>query len=164
MEWEEHLPGKGHLLVYRSGFHTDAASEVGYGGFLAGEWFACTWCGKQRDWSMPCMELFPILIAVTLWGDRWRGKRILVYCDSDSTVKALNKGYTNKEPAATMLRCIVRLAMQHNFLVKAAHIPGKKNVLADMLSRQRIEEFLRACPYASDSPCVIPEELINFCS
>lgn len=143
-------------------FSTDAASGCGYGGFLSGAWFAETWMGKQKQWSMPCQELFPILVAVSLWGYQWCEKRILVYCDNLPTVELLNKGYTSKEPAATMLRLITVEAMSHNFLLKASHIPGKFNVFSDLLSRQRIAEFLRLCTNAEQNPSVVPDHLKMF--
>ena len=143
-------------------FFTDAASEYGYGGFFAGSWFAVPWKGKQKDWTMPCQELFPILVSVIVWASKWSGKRVLVHCDNDSTVKFLNKGYTNKEPAAGMMRKLTLACMKNNVLLKAKHIPGYLNVYADLLSRLRIEEFKSRCLYADDNPTVVPDTMLNY--
>ena len=143
-------------------FASDAASGKAYGGLLGGEWFAGTWIQEQNDWSMPCQELFPIFVAVRLWAKRWTGKRVLVYCDNLPTVLFLIKCYTSKEPAASMLRGVVREAMSHNFLMRASHIPGKLNVFADLISRQKIAEFLAMCAYANRAPVSIPLDLERF--
>ena len=99
--------------------------------------------------------------SLSSW-QRWTGKRVLVYCDNLPTVLFLNKGYTSKEPAASMLRGIAREAMTHNFLMRASHIPGKLNVFADLISRQKIAEFLAMCPYANRCPVSIPLDLEHF--
>ena len=139
-------------------FYTDAC-EIGYGGFLAGTWFAEIWLPHQQDWSMPCKELYPIMIATIIWGARFSGKRVLVHCDNLPVVNFLNKGYTSREPAATMLRKITLSAMSNNFALRCVHIEGAKNTFADLLSRQRIAEFLAMCTYADKEPTAIPQEL-----
>ena len=111
---------------------------------------------------MPCKELYPIMVAVMIWGSRWSGKRVLVHCDNLPVVDFLNKGYTSCEPAATMLRKITLSAMSNNFEMRCVHIEGVKNTFADLLSRQRIREFLDMCTYADKVPTVIPESVKNF--
>ena len=143
-------------------FSTDAASGSGYGGYFAGSWFSGSWEDKQRDWSMPCQELFPIWVSIVVWADRLSGKRIMVHCDNASTVDFLNKGYTNKEPAATILRKIMLASMRGNFCLKAKHIPGKLNILADHLSRFKIQSFKECCSSADPLPTPIPEHLLHF--
>ena len=137
-------------------FSTDAASEYGYGGFLSGSWFSVPWSGKQKSWSMPCQELFPIWVSIEIWATRLSGKRGLVHCDNDSTVKILNKGYTNKEPAADMIRHLTLTCMRYNILLRAKHIPGCLNVYADLLSRLNVQEFKSRCSYAAPEPTFIP--------
>lgn len=145
-------------------FYTDAASETGYGGYFRGAWFAAEWKRHQRQpmWSMPCQELFPILVAATVWGSRWRNLRIQVFCDNESTVNMLNKGYTNKEPAATMLRDVMFVSMRSNFSLKARHIPGIDNSLADSLSRLQLDRFRRLAPDAEALMTSIPDNLACF--
>ena len=87
---------------------------------------------------------------------------MVVLCDNLPTVEFLNKGYTNKEPAATILRLITFESMSSNFILKASHIPGKQNVFADLLSRQKIEEFLSLCSYANKEPDRVPLFLKSF--
>ena len=91
------------------------------------------WRGRQWVWSMPYKELFPIFVSAAIWGSNWSGKRIVVFCDNDSTVIFLNKGYTNKEPAASLLRELMLLSMQNNFILRAKHIPGVLNHYTDSI-------------------------------
>ena len=111
---------------------------------------------------MPTQELFPIMVSTVLWGSSWKNLRMIVFCDNEPTVKMLNKGYTSREPAASMLRQIMSQCMSHNFTLKAHHIPGIKNILADPLSRCRFDLFFEACPTAGCNMTPIPPELLNF--
>ena len=72
---------------------------------------------------MTAKEIYPILVSAKLWGSQWSGKRILVHCDNEAAVRALNKGYSSKEHMARMLRCLVLVAMTNNFTLKVRHIP-----------------------------------------
>ena len=143
-------------------FSTDAAGEVGHGGYLRGSWFALRWLPHQMGWSMPTKELFPIMIAANLWGSRWKQLRISVQCDNEPTVNMINKGYTSREPAASMLRLIMQSAMEHNFVLKSSHIPGKDNIIGDALSRFQFERFRLAAPEADEDMTVVPAWLEAF--
>ena len=145
-------------------FFTDASSEIGYGAFFQGEWFAQKWRPHQSKlfWSMPIMELFPIFISSSIWGSKWSQSRIVVHSDNEATVQMLNKGYCGKEPAASMLREIMFNCMKFNFTLKACFIEGKKNITADLLSRFRFAEFFTHAPDARRTPIGIPETLLKF--
>ena len=65
------------------------------------------------------MELFPIFISSSVWGNKWSQSRIVVHSDNEATVQMLNKGYCGKEPAASMLREIMFNCMKFNFTLKA---------------------------------------------
>lgn len=54
---------------------------------------------------------------------------------------------------------LVLACLQYNVLFQAEHISGRKNVLADALSRQRIDKFKELSPHSSPSPTPIPLHL-----
>ncbi|XP_069134328.1 uncharacterized protein [Argopecten irradians] len=69
--------------------YTDASGTRGFGGFLNGQWFAQSWPPHLQDLvqttdelSIAFKELYPIVVAVMLWGHRWKGLRILFMCDN----------------------------------------------------------------------------------
>ena len=130
-------------------FATDAAGGLGFGGFNGKEWFSSAWKSYQQEWSIPAKELFPIVVAAELWGNTWSGNRVLVSCDSLGTVAAINKAYSNKKVMANLLRMLTFLSMKFNFHVRAVHIPGKANVLSDLLSRLQVKKFLQLAPQTS---------------
>ena len=50
------------------------------------------------------LELLSIVVAVRLWKDQLRGKRVIVYCDNEPSVFALNSGRTSGDFTAACLR------------------------------------------------------------
>ena len=60
-----------------------------------------------------------------------------------------------------LVRKLVLLSMQHNFLVRARHVPGASNEVADALSRFQMQRFRALAPDADQSPCIIPPSLMT---
>lgn len=142
--------------------YTDAASTLGYGGFFEGRWFSEKWpvdLPKIKDFklSMALLELYPIVVAALLWGKLWAGKRILFHCDNSSTVHIIQKGRSKINSIMCLMRQLTWLSVKYNFFVTAEHIPGAKNVYADLLSRLQVKKFKELAPTANASPCRCPE-------
>lgn len=53
-----------------------------------------------------------------------------------------------------------------NMLFKAKHIPGKKNILADRLSRLQVDQSLKLAAHAQKEPSHVQNQLLpqNFWS
>ena len=48
-----------------------------------------------------------------------------------------------------------------NFVVRAAHVPGKINCIADALSRKQIDKFFSLVPGPCRQPTEIPNEVLK---
>ena len=146
-------------------FYTDASGTSGYGGYYHPEWFRGAWepcqllCNKGI--SIAYQELFPIVLAALLWGAHWSRKHILVLCDNEGTVTVINSGTSKSPVMANLLRHLVLCSMQCNFLVRAKHLPGRNNPIADALSCNQVQRFRRLAPNAHLLPTPIPEELLT---
>jgi len=66
---------------------------------------------------------------------------VLIQCDNTAAVAAFKKGTSSDEVVMKWLRELFWLSARGGFKVKAMHIEGRINVLADLLSRRRMEEF-----------------------
>ncbi|MBN3319575.1 KV5A2 protein, partial [Atractosteus spatula] len=58
---------------------TDAAPSVGFGGYYKGQWFAAPWPPDfspipLANQSSALLEIFPIVVAASLWGHNWKQK------------------------------------------------------------------------------------------
>ena len=54
-----------------------------------------------------------------------------------------------------LVRFLVLISMKHNFLVRARHVPGVNNEIADALSRFQVQRFRELTPGADQTPCII---------
>ena len=60
-----------------------------------------------------------------------------------------------------LVRHLTLLTLEHNFYLKTIHIEGKKNEIADSLSRFQMERFWSLAPHAEQTPCPIPSILLE---
>ena len=54
-----------------------------------------------------------------------------------------------------LVRFLVLISMKHNFLVRARHVPGVNNEIADALSRFQVQRFRELTPGTDQTPCII---------
>lgn len=146
--------------------YTDASGTIGFGGYFKGKWFQGRWpphmqLNKDRGISIEWQELFPIIVACAIWFPYFSGKRIQFWCDNQSVVAILNSGRSKAPRIMDLLRFLVLLSMKHNFFVRARHVPGVSNEIADALSRFQVSRFRAAAPTAEQTPCTIPPSLMT---
>jgi hypothetical protein len=78
-----------------------------------------------------------------IWGKQFGGKNVLVYCDNEASVKVLNSGFTKDEFMQCCLRESCFIAATREFEIRAKHIAGKENRIADYLSRWNLDKKYR---------------------
>lgn len=144
-------------------FFTDAAPSAGFGGFYQGNWFASSWPPQFSSLtpSSALYEIYPVVVACSLWGKTWARRRISVCCDNADVVYIINKGRSSSPDIMPFVRRITWLSVIHNFILTASHVPGHKNIIADSLSRFNFQVFQTLCPRACPMPLSVPpfEEL-----
>ena len=83
-------------------------------------------------------ELFPIVLALEIWGEYLQNKCVTFYCNNQAVVYIINK-QTSKDPSIMKLvRRFVVLILKYNFLFQVLHIEGVPNMAADQLSHLQI--------------------------
>ncbi|XP_078143999.1 uncharacterized protein LOC144542156 [Centroberyx gerrardi] len=143
--------------------YTDAAPSIGFGGYYGGRWFASAWPSEfksldseSRSPSSALHELYPIVIAAILCGHEWSRKSILIHSDNTAVVEILNKGRSRSPAIMQFLRRLTLISAQHQFILRAAHIPGHHNSIADSLSRFSFQKFRHLAPESDFHPIPIP--------
>ena len=142
---------------------TDAASTIGFGGYFNGKWFQGRWpphlaLSKDKGISIEWQELFPIVVACAipiLLGNVYNSGA------TESEVAIINSGHSKAPRIMDLLRFLTLTAMKHNFLVRAHHVPGVSNDIANALSRFQEARFMATAPMADRDPCTIPPSLMT---
>lgn len=138
---------------------TDAAGSTGFGAFFQGEWCVAQWPpewrGKGFTRNLLLLELFPIIVAVELWGAVLANRAIVFWCDNLGVVQAINNQGCASPQALRLLRRLVLRCLQLNIAFAARHVPGVENSVADALSRFDFAKFRALAPEASSLglPC-----------
>ena len=117
-------------------FTTDACL-TGCGGLCDDKYFHSVFPDfiLSQHLDINCLELLTIIIALKLWGPRWKGLRLTVRCDNEVAVTVLNTGRCRNPFLNSCLREICYLSVSFEFEVRAVHLPGGENSAADTLSR-----------------------------
>ena len=138
---------------------TDAAGSKGFGLTHGQHWAYGPFSSKVQQFHINILELYPIALAVKLFGLNWHNKNILFISDNLSIVYCLNK-QTSKDPVIMrLIRFIVLEGLRHIFCFRAKHIGTKENSICDKLSRFQVQEALAEAPYLELGPMRVPGSL-----
>ena len=139
--------------------YTDA-SDVGFGCILGNSWTYGTWPATWKKFNIAVREFFPIVLAVHLWGTKFKDMNVTFFCDNLAVVEILKK-QTSRDPGLMrLLRQLVVFAMRNNLMFSAQHIRGTSNIAADDLSRLQIHKFLQDHPLVNRHATPIPPHLM----
>lgn len=114
--------------------YVDACLE-GLGAYYSGEVYAVQTPTQFQNLGIVQLEMLNVFIALKLWGSKWSGKRVRLYCDNMAVVQVLTKLATKDDFLQVCARNVWQLTMKHDIELKLLHVRGKDNVYADILSR-----------------------------
>ena len=148
---------------------TDASGRFGCGGLWKNKWFQVEWLPEyritkssvpHRD-SIMLRELLPVVIAGAVWGAQWKNSVVMVLCDNEGAVAAINSGYSKIQGILHLLRCLFFIRVYRGVHIKAVHIPGNENTLADAVSRNNLHVLFSQVPEAASGRTVVPQYLLD---
>lgn len=87
--------------------------------------------------NITLLELFLVLVALAVWGVSFANRQILLHTDNKGVLYAVNCLSSSSEMVVRILRHIVWFCLRYNIWLKARHLPGVDNAIADSLSRFR---------------------------
>ena len=121
---------------------TDASTQ-GWGANMGGSQISGTWTRTDRKLHINCLELKAVVSALQHWAPVLQGHQVMIQghqvmiaTDNSTVVSYINKQGGTHSP--TLLRLTVELLLwleAKNIIVRARHIQGCLNVIADHLSR-----------------------------
>jgi hypothetical protein len=144
---------------------TDASGSLGFGGIFGAHWFQGHWEPQHQlgrpGISIAWQELFAIVVACQLWANVFSNRRILFFCDNESVVNIVNTKRSRIPRVMDLVRHLTLLSLKFNVYIRAKHIEGKKNEIADSISRFQMHRFRELAPYADPAPCQVPPVLLE---
>ena len=171
--WSKFLSGWNGVSFFLDEEYTQAAdirlftdsTDTAFGGIYNNKWFQGYFPNDlySEDTSMALFELYPIVMACSMWGYTWARKKILLNCDNESTVYIINKGRSKIPSIMKFMRKLTWIAATNNFVLHARHIRGRDNSIADAISRFQMVKFRRLAPQADlePTPCIPLENLLE---
>ena len=84
-----------------------------------------------------------------------------VFCDNESVVSIVNTKRSRIPRVMDLVRHLTLLTLGSNFCIRAEFIEGKRNDIADSLSRFQMDRFRELAPHAIRDPCLVPPELLK---
>ena len=90
LEWGQPFYISPMLTSMECQLFTDA-SDVGFGCYFQDHWCQGKFPETFQDWLMSInwRELYGITMALAIWGDHFRGKRILLHCDNTPVLQII---------------------------------------------------------------------------
>ena len=117
-------------------FSTDSCLK-GCGGICGLEYFHVEFPQSilVQNLAIHKLEMLAVLVGVRIWGQQLRGMRLQIYCDNAAAVQVINSSKTRDPFLASCLRELWLEVSSYGFELRAVHLPGEENRVADWLSR-----------------------------
>lgn len=142
---------------------TDSAGKPDCGAavFYAGHWAFFPWPESWRSDDLmrdiTFLELVPIVLALHLFEHELCLKMIMFHTDNKALVTIINKKSSKSKRVMQLIRPLVLHTMLWDMQVKACHISGRNNCIADAISRKQWERMRKEAPTADMEPLEIPQ-------
>ena len=163
--WQTFLSSWNGIYVFppadckRVEFASDASGGWGCGAWWKTEWFQFQWPQQAKEHHITFLELVAVMLACAAWGPQWQGRLVHVWCDNQAAGHAITARSCRDSGLMHLLRCLFFMEASFQFQLSASHIPGVNNILADLLSRNKLPLFLSKVTQANAEPAAIPPQL-----
>ena len=145
-------------------FFTDASGAIGMGRICNESWMIqqrnLSFLINQRP-SIEYLELFALVAAILLWIDRFKNRKIAIFCDNQTVCGMVENMTTLCKQCMVLVRMLVFKCMEQNVMLSTHYVKSTDNELTDHLSRGRINEFIcdarKAGKKVKKSPTPVPE-------
>ena len=106
------------------------------------------------------LEFIPVIMCISLFADYLKNKGLILHIDNLALVHAINNQTSKCPTVMSLIRRLVVRQLISNISLHAVHISSKTNIVADLLSRCRVEQARIVAPFLEEDPVVLPEELL----
>ena len=135
--------------------YTDASGRS-FAAVLGSHWFQGDFPESWSSHSIAIKELLPIVLAVQVWGSFLANRCITFFTDNSSVVSLINSQSSKDLLIMSLVRSLVLHTLKFNILFRAKHIPGRFNIIADLLSRSQVDKAFQNAPWLDREPVPMP--------
>ena len=98
------------------------------------------WSDEEKDLHINCLELLAVIKAIDGWREKVHGTMMMIATDNTTVTAHINKqGGTHSVSLLNLTMRLFQLTGTLKIRLRARHIPGITNVIADALSRPESE-------------------------
>ena len=149
------------IITHSSSFnlHTDACPG-GFGITFGSSWvqssYPLTWSTK----NIAFLELYPIYVAVEMFGSKMKNSHIIFHCDNQAIVSVINKQSSKEKHILTLLRKLLLSLMHFNIYFKVQYLHTYENIACDRISRSQVTPQLLMVYGVQPLPTPMPQHLL----
>ena len=124
-------PREHNVLIF-----TDA-SNAGWGAHLKQDSTGGLWSQKEKGLHINLLELKEVILALKHFTPQCKERQVLIASDNSTVVAHINtQGGTHLVQLCALMWILLTWCQKHQVTLRARHIPGSLNVIADGLSRR----------------------------
>ena len=113
----------------------DGGPGIGGYNFVNHQFFATGVPPFMSEWYIGNLELFAVIIAMSIWGKDWGGHSVHLLTDNEGVRFLLQNGRSRDTLRLHMARAIVGRQFRGNYRIETSRISTEQNTIADALSR-----------------------------
>ena len=114
------------------------ASSKGLGACFGDQWIQAAYTGDWVGLPIHVLELYPLLVLIVMFGEKLRNNSVLFLCDNQAVVDIIKSQSSSCPNVMKIMRPLTLQLIKFNIYLTAAHIPGKMNILPDLISRFQV--------------------------
>ena len=143
------------------------AQPMGGGAYFASEYWSRPFPRWLQDPSIGIhvKEFWVALVSAWIWGEKWAGRVVYVFCDNVAVVESLEKQKPHDPKLQELLREYMYVVCTRGFTPKFRTIGTKANEIADYVSRvhddKAIESFFASKGLTQKSKICVPDTLFS---
>ena len=136
------------------------ASKTGFGFCFGSQWCSGKWSQNLAELAIMILEFIPVIMCLEYFASYFTNKGLILHIDNLALVHSINSQTSKCPTVMSLIRRLVVRQLVSNISIHAVYIPSKHNVVADLLSRSRVEQARIVAPFLEEKPIVLPDKLL----
>ena len=155
------------LLDTKAFVNCGDAQMNGGGSYFGTEYWSRPFPPWLQDDSVPIhlKEFWVVIASAWLWGEKWQGNLVYIFCDNSAVVEVLTKERPKDPKMLELLREFLYIVCTRRFTPVFRKIGTKENYIADFISRchdpSDIAKFLVSRNLPVFTPLTAPDYLFT---